>query len=563
MNLHRQGLLVVLLALVACGGTLCPERCSCAEPARLTCSGHSATNISASTSTTTLSRASLAGAPEPLQALCWTDGAWRAVDPDALHDLVSLQELDLSRNQIEGIGPDIFGSLNSLKLMNFSNNKLDDLPRNIFKGLDWLKVLSVSHNKLHVIPFQVFAPLRSLRLLDLSHNRIVSFLHHFNRTNKALETLLLNDNRLVMLSANALEDLKDLKHLDLSNNELKSIPRGLLDSLVQLRYLNLNNNPIAYFSESTFAGLTALQTLHIGDNLIQEISPGTFKRNTILEIVYLENTKIEKISDDQLKGLKNLKTLILRNNELLKEIEPIVFLDITKIENLDISKNALTYLPSTLDKLEKLQGLNIGNNPWSCDCRMAWFATWAEKRLPIMESDLSCGPHAYPNEMVQTLQHLNCTAPRIVYNTPPSYYVLKTNALLECKYAGKPTPSITWITPIHEIFHWNPEPTIPDVFYKHPKAHDEFMVPIDQSYRVRVLSNGSLLIQNVTREDTGRYICFATNPNANVSTSVDLMIDPITMYEIKINSTLFGLACAAMFLALTLMIQLLRYIVDK
>ncbi|KAJ8927043.1 hypothetical protein NQ314_020530 [Rhamnusium bicolor] len=213
---------------------------------------------------------------------------------------------------------------------------------------------------------------------------------------------------------------------------------------------------------------------------------------------------------------------------MLKEIETYVLADTLALKELDISGNALTFLPHSIANMTNLKKLNISDNPWACDCRMFWFAPWAvnKRRSNMTMSDLSCGPYAYPNDMLPTLQHLNCTSPRIMYKTPTKRYRLNTDALLECRYAANPPPSITWVTPKREVFHWNPDTSVPDIFSKHPHAHDQYMTPMRViPPRIQVLDNGTLWVKNITREDCGRYTCYASNPIANRTEDVHRIRD--------------------------------------
>ncbi|XP_017778537.1 PREDICTED: immunoglobulin domain and leucine-rich repeat-containing protein 2-like [Nicrophorus vespilloides] len=478
----------------------------------------------------------------------------------------SLVNLDISHNDIRTLVPYQFMSYVSLRTMNLSKNNIDDLPRNVFVNVSMVDRLCLAHNSLHALPFQVFAPMGNLHILDLSHNYIVTLLDHFFKFNKYIEILLLNDNRIVKLTSNALADLTDLRELNLSNNSLGTVSKGLFDSLNKLEYLNLANNPILNIASGTFRGLHNLQRLDLSDNRLKYLTYGIFHFSQRIKTLRLDNTMIEILRNTELLGLPELEHLSIRNNKMLTEIETYALADTPNIRNLDISGNALTFLPLTLANLTRLKALNISDNPWACDCRMFWFGPWAESKraMNLTLSDLSCGPYAYPNDMIPTLQHLNCTGPRIMYKTPTSLYRLKSNALLECRYSANPPPSITWVTPTREVYHWNPDPSVADIFHKHPHAHNQHLEPMRNiPPRIQILDNGTLFIINVTRADCGRYTCYASNPVANETSDVLLHIDPTDWNHIKILSIFVGLQCAATFLALTLLIQFLRYILNK
>lgn len=376
----------------------------------------------------------------------------------------------------------------------------------------------------------------------------------------------MNNNRVEKLTSNALADLTNLRRLDISNNSLSSISKGLFDSLNNLEYLNLADNPITNLASGTFRGLHNLEELNLSGNKIKQLTYGLFHFSPRILFLTLDNTHIETIHSTELLGLKRLHTLLIRKNRFLKEIETYVLTDTIHIKHLDISGNNLAFLPYSLANLTHLQYLNIEDNPWACDCRMFWFAPWVElrKKNNLTLSELSCGPYGYPNDMLPTLQHLNCTAPSLMHKTPTNQYRLKTNALLECRYIANPMPSITWITPTREVYHWNPDPTIADVFHKHPHAHDQFLNPMRTiPPRIQVLDNGTLYIQNVTREDCGRYWCYASNPIANMTSDVLLHIDPTDWNHIRILSIIVGLQCAFGFLALTLLVQFIRYLLNR
>ncbi|CAH2055954.1 unnamed protein product, partial [Iphiclides podalirius] len=547
---------VLTLAIIcAAVGEECPSTCVCNATA-LSCSNETVPGNN-------LTRSILAGHGTELQNITWTDSNIEAIDQDLFLGLYNLYYIDLSRNEIRRTEHDLFARLSRLNHLNLSRNKIDDLPRYTFANLDNLEVLDVSHNQLHVIPFQVFGPLTRLKILDISHNKIATFLDYFFKPNRQLKQLFLNNNSLVEITSKALVNLRELEILNLSGNKLDYIPKYIFDSFDELIELNLSYNNFQNISYDAFKNLKKLKSLDMGGNRLKLLPPALFLHNENLQTFYLDNTQVTVIQNTNFKGLSNLQRLFIRNNNFLHEIERFVFDDTPSITHLDLSGNDLTFLPLSLERLEKLQSLRMGGNPWACDCRMAWFATWADRRKDIIKSDLSCR-RAYPDDMLRTLNHTNCKPPQLIMSSPLTLYRLQTDALLECRFDGNPPPSITWITPTRDVYHWNPNMLIPDIFHKHGVAHDQHYRPIDNGKsRVRVLEDGTLFIGDIHREDTGTYLCYATNPSANVTAEVVLNIDPMTMFDIKMYSLLCGAICAAGFLGLTLLVQAIRYIFHR
>lgn len=501
-----------------------------------------------------------------LQSLSWTHSDLVNATGHIIAPF-SLISLDVSHNSIRNLTHYQFKDYNKLISLNLSNNQINDLPRSVFNNCHSLQFLNISHNHLHVIPFQVFSPLQLLHVLDLSHNSLEALLDHFFKLNRQVQILLLNDNRIFKLTSNALADLADLKKLDLSNNALSAISKGLFDSLNGLEELDLSNNPLHILGSGTFRGLHSLRTLNLSGNKLRYLTYGLFHFSQRMTHLTLDNTLIEVLHNTELFGLPRLQYLQMRNNHMLQEIEAYALADTSQLRSINISGNALSFLPLSLANLTELDTLDISNNPWACDCRMFWFASWTQERKyknPVALSDLSCGPFTYPNDMIPTLQHLNCTGPLIVYKTPTTKYRLKSNALLECRYMANPPPSITWVTPTREVFHWNPDTNVPDIFHKHPYAHDSKLLPMkDLMPRIQVLDNGTLFIKDVRRTDCGRYTCYASNPVANMTLDVLLHIDPVDWNRIRIMSLIVGAECAAIFLIVTVVVQLIRMLLEK
>lgn len=552
--LHKILTLAIICAAVE--AELCPSTCILCTSTRLECSD---TRIPDNK----LSRTAIYNYGPQLQEISWTNSNISAIEIDVFDGLQNIEYIDLSRNEIKRTEHGLFARLSRLKYLNLSRNHIDDIRRFTFVDLENLEVLDVSNNRLQAVPFQVFGPMTRLQYLDISHNKIATFLDYYFKPNRQLKTLFLNNNSLVKITSNALVNLKELETLDISSNKLDYIPKALFDNLEQLRELDISYNNFQNISQDSFKNLNKLKTLNMGGNRLKMLPAMLFQHNENLITLYLDHTEVTVLQNTNFKGLHNLQRLYIRNNQLLREIEAFVLQDTPSLTHLDISANALTYLPLSLKMLDKLQELRMGNNPWACDCRMAWFVNWVERRKDdIVKSDLSCRL-AYPNDMLTVLNNTDCEPPTLIESSPLTLHRLRTDALLECKFAGYPAPSITWITPTRDVYHWNPDPSLPDIFYKHGVAHDQYYRPIDYSKSRVKLKDGSLFIEDIHREDSGTYICFASNPSANITVEVVLNIDPMTMFEIKMYSLLCGAICAASFLGLTLLVQAMRYIFHR
>ncbi|XP_012273693.1 leucine-rich repeat and immunoglobulin-like domain-containing nogo receptor-interacting protein 3 isoform X2 [Orussus abietinus] len=562
-------------SLLAAGECPLPRECECSADGRaVSCAGRSFLGVRLPGAAREVVLKGVRAATVPIGALdglaelrnlSWTRSGVEVLEAGVFSSTPLLRRLDLGDNRVAALPVGLLEPLRSLECLNLTGNRLASLRQSAFLGLESLEEIRLARNRLTVVPYQVFAPARALRVLDLRENLLVSLPDHSFKPNRNLVELRLSVNRLTKLPSHVFSGLGRLRVLELRDNEIDVLPRGLFADLAALEVLDLSGNPVANLSNVAFAGLRNLERLSLRRTRISAIPRDLWRPVERLRALDLGATGLEVVRNGDLAGLDRLEELVVTDGPL-REISTRALAHTPALRKIDLRDNDLAFLPASLARLPLVE-LHLAGNPWACDCRMFWFVKWAEDhvRATAFDSGLRCGADlADAVDMLYTLRYLNCTPPSLVRAGSIVRRVILSPVLLECEFSGNPAPSVTWVTPTLRIFHWNPDPSFPDVFVRHPVVHEEGdLRPLPEDGRIRLLENGSLYIAHLLRQDVGVYECFAINPIANLSSYVTLHMDPVTYYRIKILSIAVGAASAVGFLLITLFVQFLRYLIVR
>ncbi|KAI2703240.1 hypothetical protein CBS147317_4107 [Penicillium roqueforti] len=151
-----------------------------------------------------------------------------------------------------------------------------------------------------------------------------------------------------------------LEALDLHGNILKSLPIGLR-RLQNLRTLNLSNNSLTMANIETIAEIKSLTDLKLANNELQGELSAVIGRLPNLEFLDLRGNTLTKLPKE-LVGLSSLRTLDVSENKFTSL--PFEVLSKLPLRTINAQKNRLegTLIPASVNKLEKLQSLNIANN---------------------------------------------------------------------------------------------------------------------------------------------------------------------------------------------------------
>ena len=276
--------------------------------------------------------------------------------PKSISNLVKLQKLDISSNNLSGtIEFDMFSKLNEIEFLDLSYNSLSlSINNNLkytFPKLKYLKLASCNITK--------FPYLRTLFLdtLDLSNNRIKGQVPKWMFKELGnLKSLNLSHNSLTSIEQIPGENLENL---DLHANFLQGTFPVPPSSVV---FFSISNNKLTGEIPSSICNLT-LQILDISFNNLT----GTIPRclgylSDFLSVMDLRTNRFHGTIPEMFAKCKSLRTLVFNHNQLEGSL-PQSLVNCKKLEVLDFGNNKITdSFPYWLEALPKLQVLVLRCN---------------------------------------------------------------------------------------------------------------------------------------------------------------------------------------------------------
>lgn len=164
-----------------------------------------------------------------------------------------------------------------------------------------------------------------------------------------LEEFYLDSCQLEQLDLNVFEGLNRLRILSLRNNSLRLDESGLLPA--------------------TFYHLPALEVLDLSENPLGRIPPNFFPSSLGKSLFEL---RLNRIKEEFPLGLEASTFAVLRNLQILD-------LSFCRLETLSSD------FRSVFHRMERLRELQLGGNPWHCDCNLRWLREWyLSDTLPSM-----------------------------------------------------------------------------------------------------------------------------------------------------------------------------------
>nr|XP_014280427.1 immunoglobulin domain and leucine-rich repeat-containing protein 2 [Halyomorpha halys] len=470
-----------------------------------------------------------------ISILKWQNSSIKTVLNCSFTKLPKLTVLDLGNNEIADLNQSL-RPLTKLHTLNLTKNQLSP-KNNIFLHLSEIKELHLSKNYLTNSQLRYISQLTTLVILDVSYNLITSLHKDILCNLTKLEELNINHNSLRNIHKDAFESLERLHSLDLSSNELIIIEEELLSKLVSLEHLDLSLNFINNLPQKLFNNQKKLKYLNLSYNPINFITDFLFLNCNNLETLVLENTYLNTLNSNSFLGLSKLKTLILNHNIRLTEIENYTFNGTPNLQHIDISYCNISVMDTYLMSLTQLNILMVHGNPIICDSNSRWYLDWSNKHSKI-KIEKVC-----PKNFTKTIYSNNHTN-----KIKPMVFELGHSATLNCDNE-RDLPIVMWTTPSNATMI--------------SRLKNNYLTRNND--RLQILENGTLYISRIVREDIGLYKCLFQNEinSLNSTTRIIVQLDPITFYRIKILSILAGIISAASFLAITVIVQMVRTLLKR
>ncbi|XP_032391878.1 leucine-rich repeat and immunoglobulin-like domain-containing nogo receptor-interacting protein 1 [Etheostoma spectabile] len=455
-----------------------------------------------------------------------SDGQFTTV-PNGLPQNSNL--LNLTHNKIKTLVHQQFQTLTQLLDLDLSDNIMVIIEVEAFLGLQSLITLRLARNRLKIIPVGVFAGLPKLKLLDISRNEILVFLDFTFRDLTALQFIEAADNDLVFISHQAFTGLTSLQELHLDGCNLTAVPTEALTQLGSLKRLHFYRMGITTLPNYSFRHLERLKELLISHcHWLENLSGNSLfglnltsltirhcnlsvvpyiSLHHLVYLVYLDLSfnPITYIHENLFGDLLRLQELHLVGGSLLR-IEIGAFNGLAHFKLLNVSRNFLTTLEvGVFHSVDALRTLGLDNNPLACDCRLLWVV----QRRPYLDLDGN-PPTCTTSVQLQGWYFLDftkaelpglltCRKPSILNPKPQEVRVDQGHTVVfYCNTEGEPLPSVTWISPQ--------------------------LKPLSPIGRIRTLSNGSLEVRYAQPQDSGTYLCVASNAAGNDSLLVSFYV---------------------------------------
>ena len=317
---------------------------------------------------------------------------------------LTLKRLDLSRNNIEYISGSPLTTLPILEHIHLDENAIIGSRGSRTFTKFWMQLLA--HRRLKTLSINGMNHLAGPTIDDvffsLNANKDCSQSIKFNFGNQ-LEAISLRNTAFLSNSMIAnfqfcfIDKLGSLKYADITNIRCTKSTRGSIGHVHALEYFILQDANVHKIEMDMFHEMPNLRVLLMGGNdigvdIASDTEARLFKNNYNLRVLDLAGCRLTEIPRRLFANLHKLQQLNLSGNALRSFNVDLHALG--ELQMLNLSRNKLTTLPLTvrthLDNVAAVQPVivDISENPLQCLCANTAFVTWSHTtRVTFLNQD--------------------------------------------------------------------------------------------------------------------------------------------------------------------------------
>ncbi|KAL1506648.1 hypothetical protein ABEB36_005973 [Hypothenemus hampei] len=301
--------------------------------------------------------------------------------------------------------------------------------------------------------------------------------------------------------------------LDASGNNLRYIEQDkfLNMGLINLQKLFLNRCEIRLVYRNAFKGLTNLVELDLSENMLEIVpSEALLNCQSLMRLSLSKNpiTTLERLAFNHL----NFLTTLDLSGCKISEMNEAAFTSLHSLEWIDLSGNKIRSLPGMRLFPNRLKGVQLQNNPWTCDCNIRTFHNWLKRDIiPVLIQPECNEPEQFIGRQIKKLneEEFHC-APEM---SPSSFYFeteVGKNITLLCQVKSVSPAKIRWGFQ-GQILSNNTEPI--------PGEHLVYFMEKGSE-----IKESRLFIYNLNLESNGTFYCLAENSAGVASANYTIMI---------------------------------------
>ncbi|XP_027696149.1 peroxidasin homolog isoform X2 [Vombatus ursinus] len=348
-------------------------------------------------------------------------------------------------------------------------------------------------------------------ILDLRFNRIREIHPGTFKRLKNLNTLLLNNNQIKRIPSGSFEDLENLKYLYLHFNQIETLDPESFNHLPKLERLFLHNNRIAHLVPGTFSHLNSMKRLRLDSNALHCDCEILWLADLLK--TYAESGNAQAAATCEYpRRIQGRSVATITPEELNCERPRIT----SEPQDVDVTSGNTVYFTCRAEGNPKPEIIWLRNNnelSMKTDSRLNLLDDGTLMIQNTQETDqgiYQCMAKNVAGEVKTqevTLRYFGSPArPSFVIQPQNTEVLVGESVTLECSATGHPQPRITWT------------------------KGDRTPLPTDP--RVNITPSGGLYIEKVIKEDSGEYICFATNSIDSIHATAYIIVQAVPHFTV-------------------------------